>query len=87
MTYPRCDMDSIINELPVHSFRLHAAVKNDITQDIHVRILKLLPKRNRTGNQQTAEMALHSNRAPGFCVHLSFSFAYVCKLGQFPKSC
>ena len=87
MAYLRCDMDTITTELPVHIFRLYATRKNDTTQDKYVRIINLLPKRNRTESQQTRKMALHSNRIPGFCVLLSFSLAYACKLGQLPKSC
>jgi hypothetical protein len=83
----RCDMNPIRTELPVHIFRLYATSKNDITQDKYGRMWNVLPNRNRTENQQTMEMALHSNRISGACAHLSSSFAHVCKLGQFPKSC
>jgi hypothetical protein len=77
-------MDPIRTELPVHIFRLYATRKKDITHDKYAGIMNLLPKRNRTENQQKKKMALHSNRIPSFCVLSSFSLAYVCKLGQLP---
>lgn len=76
MAYLRCDTDPIRTELPVHIYRLYATNKNDIIQDKYARIMNLLPKRNRTENQQTMKMALHSNRIPGFCVLLSFAASW-----------
>ena len=76
MAYLRCDTDPIRTELPVHIYRLYATNKNDIIQDKYARIMNLLPKRNRTENQQTMKMALHSNRIPGFCVLLSLAASW-----------
>jgi hypothetical protein len=57
MAYLQCDMDPIRTELPVHIFRLYAAREKDITRDKYERVMNLLPKRNRTENQQTVTTA------------------------------